>query len=985
MAGDQRYFDDPVEDEKKTFLSSSDSSTEPLLPSGDNTFEHPEQEPTAPPLWARLLLALVTALVVFFTYDQVASAASGGIQALKDAYRGAHFSPCAWLGHHKHHGPPPHLDPAYSSVSGMLEGFVRPHRPSKDNSGLSDVYKTARQHEEAFLKVPSPQSARDALKRYTDRLHVAGSDADFESALQIQKEWADLLGAPEKDPKDLLFDAGSLESRHFLTGDWSVPAKDADQRRPPHRGPPPQRQPGKPRVWTDTYYVWLNGPKGKSSLSLGPAPTEDNPSPEPEFVAKLEEDVLDQDPTSGKGNFPYHGYSKPGSASGPLVYAGFCTVDDFATLKKKGVKVDGAITLCRYGGVFRGLKVRASADAGAVATLIYSDPLEDGNVTEANGFKAYPDGPARQRSSVQRGSVQALSIYPGDPATPFKPSYKNASRLRADDADSLPKIPSVPISYEDASHLLNALKGSGVNAANLEKESGGKQQWVGKVPGVDEYWTGPSKSVASVTNNVDEVSTKPIWNTYAFIPGHIQDEVVITAVHRDAWTFGGADPSSGTAAMHEVVAGLGSLTKTGWKPLRSILIASWDGEEYGLVGSTEFGEDYAEWLRHHAVAYFNTDVAAAGSKFKIGASPSLAELYRSVGRQVQDPESSDNSSTLQINRVAPLGSGSDFSVFLQHLGIPSSDIGYTGNPAKDPVYHYHSNYDSFHWMDKFGDPEFKRITTIAKVLGLATLRTAQSPFLPLNVGDYSGKIQEYVDSAEKDYKHAVEKGSIEGEATRRGKNPFARVDKDVKGLQKAAKKLQTERFKLEKALDRALKRRGPPPGGRKPHDHPPREGKELRGPSHPHPHPPHPHPHPHSDLIQILRRIASYNYKLSHFEQSFIHPDGLRLRPWYRSLLVGPGRWRGYGATPLPGVKESIKLDHDIKGMEYELERVDEAINKAKKLIESRGKFGPPNRRPGHGPPGDGPGQHPPHEHPPHERPPHERPPHEHPPHRESV
>lgn len=710
--------------------------------------------------------------------------------------------------------------------------------------------------------------------------HIAGSDADFESALSLQAEWARLLGATEQtNPRSRLFEAGSGDGASFLQGKGQL----ADQI----------------RAWSDTYYVWLNAGRGGSSLSISPPPSQDAPNPPPTWIADLEEDSIPEDPTSGNGQPVFHGYSKPGSASGPVVYAGFCSIDDFALLRQRKINITGAITLCRYGGPFRGLKVRASAMEGAVGTLLYSDPLEDANITEANGYKAYPLGPARHPSSVQRGSVQALSFYPGDPATPGLPSYRNASRLSPEEADSLPSIPSIPISFANARHILQSLAGHGINGRELETPG---VHWVGKVPGVDEYWTGPSVDIVHMDNDVNAVEVKPIWNSYAMIPGQIQDEVIIVGNHRDAWTFGGADPSSGTAAMHELVAGLGSLTRKGWRPLRSILLASWDGEEYGLVGSTEFGEDYSAWLQSHAAVYLNTDVAAAGSSLKMLASPSLARHLKSVASLVEDPEAPQGrNQSIEIEKVGPLGSGSDFSVFLQHLGIASSDIGYAFSPNNgDAVYHYHSNYDSTYWMEQFGDPHFKRITTIARLLGLAALRAANSPFLPINVLDYSKTIRNYVSdiarvAREKERQH-------QRRYTRSRRLNFCRLKHQVSRLEETAARVQRVQQKLAQELDLALSHSS--------------DACDYT-------------------ILRVLRALRRVNKSLRSFEQQFIDPKGLKDRPWYRSLLVGPGRWLGYGATELPGITEAIKLDDDWHAAQKEIRRLEDAVAHAVKVLRA--------------------------------------------------
>lgn len=565
-------------------------------------------------------------------------------------------------------------------------------------------------------------------------------------------------------------------------------------------------------------------------------------------------------------------------------------------------------------------------------------------MTEANGYKPYPHGPARQPHSVQRGSVQALSFYPGDPGTPGEPSYKNATRLDPDEADSLPKIPSLPISYSNAKPLLEALMGHGINTAELETKDA---LWVGKVPGVEEYWSGPSEIIASMENNMTAIESKPIWNTYAFVPGLVSDETVVTAVHRDAWTFGGADPSSGTAAMHELVAGLGHLTKDlHWRPMRNILIASWDAEEYGLVGSTEFGEDYAQWIREHVVAYFNTDVAAAGSYLKVAASPSLSQLYRDAAKVIEDPNSKDDTNPkLNITQVGPLGSGSDYSVFLQHLGIPSSDLGFAYSAHNgDAVYHYHSNYDSFYYMDHFGDPGFKRITTIAKLLGLVTWRMSQSLFLQLDVAEYVSVIGEYIDEVQSKLNKAKKDGPLgKGRSSSSGKwqGCHHALFKDLRSshakLHAAVKELYEEKTQVEKEL-RDLA------GGHTIADSEAAifsessssASPDLSGEAHfslsrlaqlsssPRP----------SPLPALLARVASINRSLRLFEQTFISPSGLKDRPWYKSLLVGPGRWRGYGATPLPGLMEAIVLDGDWDEVIAEAKRLEEAMNRAGKVLK---------------------------------------------------
>ena len=715
--------------------------------------------------------------------------------------------------------------------------------------------------ESSFFDLPTAEGAREALKRYTKEAHVAGQDGDYNLALLVLKEWAGLIGAPlPAEPKDQVFDAGSPQSIKYLTGQ--------------------DDQEGRTRAWTDTYSVWLNYPIN-SSLTLSKPASDDGASPEPYFTASLKEDVLDKDPTSSQGVPVFHGYSASGSATGQVVFAGMGRKEDFEGLAAAGIDVKGKVVLVSYGGVFRGLKVRAAQEAGAVACLIYSDTIEDGEVTIENGYEAYPDGPARNPSAVQRGSVQGLSFYPGDPSTPEKPSYRNATRLDPEQADSLPKIPSLPISYQDAKPLLESLKGKGKLAKDINN------RLPGALPGV-EYWTGPSDDVAHVENYVD-LKVRDIWNTYAVIPGLVRDEVVVLGNHRDAWTFGAADPNSGTAAFHETIKGLGALHKRGWRPLRTIVLASWDAEEYGLVGSTEFGEDYADWIRENVVVYHNVDVSVSGSKLEGHASPSLAHVISSSAAKVDDPNFG-NGTKLDVNADVPLGSGSDFTVFLQYLGIASTDLGFS-RAAKDPIYHYHSNYDSFYWMDTFGDPGFKRHEASAKVVGVTALQTSSSLFTPINVTAYAYKLSGYLAEVEKKaHEHEVDVD-------------LSSVYRGIQEVQKAAVSIDAWRAKLVREIQKMLGH--PHVGGR---------GQRRK-------------------LRKLLGEVRELNRRVRKFESGFIDPAGLAGRPWYKHLGVAPGRWLGYGATTLPGLTEAIVLDAG-KGAQEEAERLAKHLHKIGKHLD---------------------------------------------------
>ena len=664
--------------------------------------------------------------------------------------------------------------------------------------------------EQAYVQVPSAASARAALQRYTAQHHYAGEPGDRASVLRLLDEWSALLGADTRNASARVYEAGSAESRTLMESAASAP-----------------------RVWADTYAVWLDEPV-HASLRVVDA------QGRAVWNASLAEDVLAEDPASAHGLPAFHGYSFSGNASGPLVYAGTGSPADFARLRARGVRVDGAIALVRYGGLFRGLKVRAAQEAGAVGVLIYSDPEEDGQVTEAHGYAPYPAGPARQPSSVQRGSVQALSFYPGDPSTPGRPSYRNATRAPWSEVDSLPRIPSLPLSYATAKQLLALTQGRGVRAEEVRPRFGGE------IPGA-EYWTGPSALRVSMSNGMRH-ATRDVWNVYAVIPGRIDDERIMVGNHRDAWVFGAGDPASGTAVMHELARGLGALLATGWRPQRTIVLASWDAEEYGLVGSTEFGEDYAPFLSRHVAMYHNLDMAVKGSQLEASGSPSLARLLRGVAASVPDPHVPG--ARLRLDRVAPLGSGSDYTVFLQHLGIPSTDVSFRRTET-DPVYHYHSNYDSFTWMDKWGDPGFARHEAMARLLGLLVLRSADAPFLPIHTPDMAAQLWD----AYRELRRIAPRAAA----------PWAQLEAALRRVQDAAAQLHRTQRELEAS-------------------------GEARGSLEP-------------------PRVRAVNARLQRVEQGFLDPAGLVQRPWFRHLGVAPGRWLGYGATTLPGLTESITLD----------------------------------------------------------------------------
>ncbi|KAI0080803.1 Zn-dependent exopeptidase [Panus rudis PR-1116 ss-1] len=737
------------------------------------------------------------------------------------------------------------------------------------------LLKNANDAEKLFLSVPSAKSALATSRQFATYPHLAASKEDFEDAKDILKIFQEQFNItpPSTAP---VFPAGSPESRsHTLDiNKLSFPS-----------------------AWIDVYYPVMNTGVN-ASLQILDADDDEKAV----WTADLIEDGDPRDPEASKYRDaipPWHGLSAEGDVQGQLIYVNYGTKEDFDTLVEAGVDFKGKIVLARYFAVFRGLKIKAAQEVGAAGVLIYSDPRDDGSVTVENGYAPYPEGPARNPVSIQRGSVQFISSYPGDPTTPGYPAYENATRT---DGENIPKIPSLPISWANAQKLLAEIS-----------EDEDARVLNGKV----------SKRKVRLVNKVNN-RVMPIWNTMAVIPGHIKNESVLVGCHRDAWVMGAADPTSGTVSLLEVVRGLGALLKSGWRPLRNIVIASWDAEEYGLVGSTEWGEDFADWLAEHVVAYLNVDVSVAGSAWMTGGSPSLAHLIRKTAQDLPHPLDANRTlwdartdvgpykgpadaeymrsyDALQAQKAAstgipPLGSGSDYTVFLQRIGIASMDQGFGPTPS-DAVYHYHSIYDSQRWQEVYADPTFEKHVSVAKHIGLMTLRLADSIILPLNTTQYALELGDYLDRVE-----AIAPSS------------FSKLRTSIRKLQSASRKLDNEKEKAEKKFRKLLDKisRWDTKSqrvlrwlkvivGLGSQD----EGKV-----------------PVKKLIKAAKRVQAANAKLAAFERGFISEEGIKDREWYRHLGVAPGKWLGYGATTLPALTEAIVYEKNTTLAAYEADRL---------------------------------------------------------------
>ncbi|KAL8646186.1 MAG: hypothetical protein Q9210_006279 [Variospora velana] len=601
------------------------------------------------------------------------------------------------------------------------------------------------------------------------------------------------------------------------------------------------------------------------------------------YECKLEEDVLHGHPTMNSGpRVPtFHGYSANGDVTAQYVYVNFGTFWDFDDLVKANVSLEGKIAIVKYGRGFRGLKVKRAQELGMVGVLIYSDPQEDGDITEQNGYKTYPDGPARNPSSVQRGSVDFITTGVGDPTTIGYPSKPGVPRQ--DPSHTTPSIPSLPISYQDALPLLQALNGHGPQASNFN------EYWQGGGLGYKNvsYNIGPSPSSLKLNlMNKQEYVTTPIWNVIGIINGSLADEVVILGNHRDAWIAGGAaDPNSGSAALNEVVRSFGLALEKGWKPLRTIVFASWDGEEYNLLGSTEWVEEYLPWLSNAAVAYLNVDVACMGSDFMATASPLLHKAIYDATSMVQSPNQTVPGQTVRDTwdgHIKTIGSGSDYTAFQDFAGVPSVDMAYR-RTAQNPVYHYHSNYDSFHWMEEFGDKHWQHHLTMAKLWALTAVSLIENPIIHFHATDYAKALASYVQKTKSKAGDSNKLDGTSSESSTTGQHhqaAFLSLEAAVERLHNA-----TVRFDRQAAAVQQQVQRGDIPWWKW------------------------------WQKVKLSIEVKKVNDRYKYLERQFLHEDGLDGRSWYKHVVFAPGRWTGYAGATLPGLTEAVE-DRNATGVE---------------------------------------------------------------------
>ncbi|KAK4195101.1 hypothetical protein QBC40DRAFT_212200 [Triangularia verruculosa] len=681
--------------------------------------------------------------------------------------------------------------------------------------------------------------------------------------------------------------------------------------------------------YINEYLVYLNYPVDHR-LALLKEKEGDGEDKEYEvtYEASLVEDILEEDPTSGLANSvpTFHGYSASGNVTAPVVYVNYGTYQDFEDLLAANITLKGKIAIARYGGIFRGLKVKRAQELGMVGVILYSDPGDDGDVTDEKGVPVYPEGPARQPSSVQRGSTQFLSVAPGDPTTPGYPSKPEAPRKPVETA--IPSIPSLPISYTDALPILKALNGHGPKAKDFN-------QWWTRNTGLGykgvEYNIGPTPDdvVVNLYNEQEYVYT-PIWNVIGVINGTIPDEVVVVGNHRDAWVAGGAgDPNSGSAVLNEAIRGFGAALARGWKPRRTVVFASWDGEEYGLVGSTEWVEEFLPWLKHSSVAYVNTDVGVRGKRLSVAASPILNKVIYSATSLVGSVNQTRPGQTvydLWDKKIKTMGSGSDFTAFQDFAGIPSVDIGFDSDRGS-PVYHYHSNYDSFHWMQKYGDPGFLYHKTMAQVLGILVAEIVNLPVIPFGAEDYAKALAEYVQKVEDKLDAYLNppaeilSASITDEemfelrsSTRNQSTPSSSLSSkhtpetfraSLERLREALQTLMYHAYQLDLEADELRHIE---------------QNEEI----------------PWWNLPKKIRhhcKVRKVNTKYKYMERSFLYEEGLDKRPWFKHVVFAPGLWTGYSGAVFPGLMESIDQE-DWTNAERWVDIIESRIEKASKGLE---------------------------------------------------
>jgi N-acetylated-alpha-linked acidic dipeptidase len=604
------------------------------------------------------------------------------------------------------------------------------------------------------------------------------------------------------------------------------------------------------------------------------------------FTAKLKEPAVPVDPTSDQQSeqLPtYNAYSVDGDVTAPLVYVNYGIPKDYEELDRQGISVKGAIVIARYGAAWRGIKPKVAAEHGAIGCIIYSDPRDDGYYQG----DVFPKGAYRNKDGVQRGSVMDMPIYPGDPLTPGVGATEHAKRLDLRDVRVFTKIPVLPISYADAQPLLENLTGP------VAPDS-----WRGALPITYHIGPGPAKVHLKVAFNWD---LKTVHDVIAKIPGsEYPDEWIIRGNHQDAWVNGAEDPVSGISAELEEARAFGELLKQGWKPKRTIVYCAWDGEEQGLLGSTEWVEAHADELSQKVVIYINSDSNGRGF-FGASGSHSLEKFINGVARDIEDPEKGisvlERRRLLSIARartpkdraearhradihIGAMGSGSDYTAFIDHLGIASLNLGYGG---EDGGGIYHSVYDDFYWYTHFSDKNFVYGRALAQTAATAVFRIADAEILPFDFAAFTESIRQYVDQIKKLHKSMRDdiieqnKEIAEGVYTAIADPQKVFVPPSVESvppylnfapLENAVDSLSRATDRFEKMLATVKNQ----------------TSKQMNG-----------------------KKVVALNKKLMMSERVLTSPEGLPGRPWFKHMVYAPGMYTGYGVKTIPGVREAIE------------------------------------------------------------------------------
>lgn len=722
-----------------------------------------------------------------------------------------------------------------------LTAFLLPAEEPALRGYSAEATRVQRAWEAKFRALPSPENLRAYMQRLAARPHHLGSAYDRENAewiLSKFKEWG-------------------LEAR------------------------------------IETFDVLFPTPKERAVELVEPV----------RFVAKLQEPAVPEDPTSNQQSeqLPtFNAYSADGEVTAPLVYVNYGIPEDYEQLERLGISVKGALVIARYGDSWRGIKPKVAAEHGAAGCLIYSDPHEDGYFQG----DVFPLGPYRPRDGAQRGSVMDMPLYPGDPLTPGVGATPEAKRLPLQEAKTITKIPVLPISYGDAQPLLAALKGP-VAPAN----------WRGSLPITYHLGPGPAKVHLKVKSNWD---LKRLYDVIARIPGaSYPDEWILRGNHHDAWVNGANDPVAGVIALMEEARAFSELLKQGWRPKRTIVYCAWDAEEQALLGSTEWGEAHAEELRQHAVAYINTDSNSRGYLDMEG-SHTLEKFINGVARDITDPETGltvwKRSQLARIARspqdrqevrqrpdlrIGALGCGSDYSVFIDHLGIASLNLGYGGEDGSGV---YHSIYDDLYWYMHFSDADFRYGRALAQTIGTAVMRLASAELLPFDFTAFADTVRRYVAELQKLLKD--KQTEIQERNRQIEEGVFtATADPKQKFVPPSAEPVPPylSFAPLENAAE-ALRRSAE------------RYEKALAGAS--------------------LRRVEAVNKKLIESERRLTDPAGLPGRPWFKHQIYAPGLYTGYGVKTIPAVREALEQKR-WQEAEGHIARVGKILMQEAALIES--------------------------------------------------